>query len=190
MLRFIVAYASLEGQTDKIAHHVARQVERRGHVARLFDVRDAERAADAGDFDAAVIAGSVHMGTHDQALAAFVTQHLEALQSVPSALLSVSLAAASSEASDRQGATEIAKAFQEATGWEAGHTKLVAGAVDDRRYGFVKRAFMHALLNRKGVALDPSGYTEFTDWPALDRFVREFVAEAVGRQAPPGERSM
>ncbi|MGI9384590.1 MAG: flavodoxin domain-containing protein [Methyloligellaceae bacterium] len=190
MLRFIVAYASLEGQTDKIAHHVAHQIERRGHVARLLDVRGPENTTEAGDFDAAIVAGSVHMGAHDAALEAFVTRHLNAIRQVPSALLSVSLAAASSDADDRHGAEECAETFQEKTGWAPDWTKLVAGAVDDRKYGFIKRFFIHALLNRKGVALEPSGYTEFTDWPALDSFVRDFVTEALARQAPAGQRAV
>ena len=179
MFRFIVAYASLEGQTEKIAHHVARQIENHGHVARLFNTRDAKFEADTGEFDAAIVAGSLHMGDYEPELTEFVATHAETLNRVPGSFLSVSLSPASADPDDRHDADTRAAQFIQTTGWKPGRTEQVGGAVHERGYGFFKRLLVHAALRRKGVTLDESGNTEFTDWPALDQFVRAFVTEAV-----------
>lgn len=177
MQRFVVAYASQAGQTEKIAHHVARMLENAGHLARLIDVASEDDISDVGDCDAAIIAGPMRLGTHGPALTAFVSEHCAMLNAVPSAFLSVSLNAASTDPKDRRDAEARATWFEAEIGWRPEHTKIIAGAVRDRAHHPIMRFFLHTLLRRKGVALHPSGNTEFTDWPALDRFVLEFTRE-------------
>ena len=179
MLRFLVVFSSSEGQTEKVAHHVARQLENRGHVARLINAQDTSDPTAIGQFDAAVIAGSLHMGSHGPALAAFVSERAKALNGVPSAFLSVSLSAASEDHDDIQGAVDAVRTFERETGWTPSRTQLVAGAVHQRQYGLLKRLLMGTVLRGKAAELDPSGETEFTNWRALDGFVALFAAETV-----------
>ena len=178
MLRFLVVFSSSEGQTEKVAHHAARQIENRGHAARLISAHRPGDLASMGDFDAAIVAGAVHMGAHGPALATFVSEHATTLNAVPSAFLSVSLSAASGDSADIAGALEAIKDFENATGWTPRRSQLVAGAVHDRQMGPLKRLVIHTLMRRKGVDLNPSGETEFTNWPVLDRFIGEFTALA------------
>ena len=72
MLRYLVAYASREGQTEKVAHHVARRLEDDGQLVRLIDIKTHETEAGADDCDAMLIAGSIHLGQFDTDLADFV----------------------------------------------------------------------------------------------------------------------
>jgi len=183
MLRFMVAYHSEEGQTEKVAHHVARQIENHGQVARLIQTDDVDDISEVGGFDAAIVAGSLHMGAYGSDLAEFVTRHSGELNKVPSAFLSVSLSAASGDPLDLVGTEKDALEFQGETGWSPEHTQYVAGAVRDRQTGILKRLVIHAIMRIKGVELDPSGTTEFTDWRALDRFVTGFVAEVAATRA-------
>ena len=177
MQRFVVAYASQAGQTEKIAHHVARTLENAGQIARLIDIGSEDDISDVGECDAAIIAGPMRMGVHGPALAAFVREHRQMLNAVPSAFLSVSLSAASPDPRERHEAEDRAILFEEETGWRPDHTRIVGGAVHDRAHNPIIRFILHAILKRKGVALDPSGNTEFTDWPALDRFVLAFMRD-------------
>ena len=183
MLRFMVAYHSEEGQTEKVAHHVARHIENRGQVARLIRTDDVDDISDAGAFDAAIIAGAVHLGAYGPALAEFVTKHAGELNQVPSTFLTVSLSAASDDPLDLVGTEKHALEFQQETGWSPEHTQFVAGAVRDRETSLPKRLMIHAIMWMKGVELDASGTTEFTDWRALDRFVTGFVAEVAASRA-------
>lgn len=176
MLRYLVAYTSREGQTQKVAHHVARRLEDDGELVRLIDIKTGETEAGADDCDAMMIAGSMHLGHFDAELADFVMRHGEALRRCPSAFLPVSLSAASHEASERNAVDEIARRFVAEHGWMPDLIYHVAGAIHDRQLNLIERAVLHAIVDSKGVERHPSGDTELTDWAALDGFVRSFEA--------------
>ncbi len=174
MQRYLVAYVTREGQTGKVAHHVARQLEDGGSLVRLIDVKTRESEAGADDCDAMVIAGSVHIGRFDPDLAAFIMRHGAALRRCPSAFLAVSLSAASHEPSERAAIDEIVQRYVAELGWRPDLVHHAAGAVHDRQLNVLERAVLHAIVDSKGVERHPSGDTELTDWAALDAFVRSF----------------
>lgn len=176
MSRYLVAFVSREGQTEKIAHHVARRIEDDGSLVRLIDIRARESEVGIDDYDAVVIAGSLHLGRFDPELSAFIMRHGEALRRCPSAFLPVSLSAASHEESERVAVDEIAQRYVAELGWKPDGIHHAAGAVNDRRLNTVERTVLHSILDSKGVARDPSGDTELTDWDALDEFIRSFEA--------------
>ncbi len=62
MARVLVAYTSKEGHTEHIAHHVARKLEDLRQVTRLINLTLHEGEAGADDYDASIIAGSIHRG--------------------------------------------------------------------------------------------------------------------------------
>jgi len=175
MRRVLVAFASQEGQTQHIAHHVTRKLEDKGLVVRLIDVLKAETEVGADDCEAAIIAGSIHRGAYDAALAGFIMRHGASLRAVPSAFLSVSLSAASDEAAERAAVDEIARKFVAENGWAPDSILNVAGALHDRQMNVFEREVLHAIVDSKGVQRHPSGDTELTDWAAIDRFVWDFA---------------
>lgn len=178
MSHFIIVYASHEGQTQKVAHHVARQVENLGHTARLINVGDAEKDADAGDFDAAVIAGDLDSSERAAALAQFVQDHKPALEAAPCALLSVRLEAGMKEASGKRAVQDGINTFEEMTSLRPDRTLPVGGAYHDRGHSGMARALHHVWMHLKGITPDPSGHTELTDWQALEAFIREFITDS------------
>jgi menaquinone-dependent protoporphyrinogen oxidase len=182
MHRILVAFASREGQTARIAHHIAHQIENRRLLARVVDIMAGETEAGADDCDAAIIAGSVHRGRYDPALAGFVMRHGPALRRVPSAFLSVSLSAASAVPHERAAIDEIAQRFLAEAGWAPDDVRHVAGAVHDRTIGVLERFALHTILKHHGVEPHQAGDTEHTDWAALDTFLRDFLSRvpAVG----------
>ena len=183
MLRYCIAFVSREGQTEKIAHHVARSIENDGSLVRLIDIAAHESEAGADDYDAMLIAGSVHRGEFDPALSAFIMRHGGALRRCASAFLPVSLSAASHEETERAAVDEIAQRFLADLGWKPDTVFHVAGAVHDRRLNPVERFVLHTIVDSKGVERHPSGDTELTDWNALDAFVRSF--EDLVQSKPP-----
>lgn len=185
MPRVLVAFASHQGQTEKIAHHLARQLEDRRCTVRLVDLiavgRGAESDAGCDDCDGAIIAASLHIGRFDAALAGFLMRHGPAIGRKPSAFLTVSLSAASADDGERRAVEEIAQTFLAETGWLPEHVLQVAGAIHDRALGPLERFTLHAIADAHGVARHPSGDTEFTDWTALDAFTRTFAVEIAAR---------
>lgn len=178
MAHFLVVYATTEGQTRKIAERVRARLTAAGHQTTLVDARAAV-SQELGTFDAAVLAASLHVGQHQKEIVQFIRNHRARLERVPTAFVSVSLSASSTEAKDLDGAWAAVDEMFEELDWEATRVHLAAGAVHDRQLGFLKRWMIHRILREKGVEMDPSGDMEFTDWLALDLFLDTFLAHCV-----------
>lgn len=174
MSHLLVVYATTEGHTRKIAARVAERVRAAGHSVTLVDAGAAERL-ELGPFDGAILAASLHVGQHQREIRDFIHKQRCRLEAVPTAFISVSLSGGSLLAEDRRNAQGALEAMFEELDWQATAAHLAGGAVQDGRMGLFKRWIIHRILRRKGVEMDPSGYMEFTDWPALDRFVARFL---------------
>ena len=92
-MRVLIAYGTSEGQTRKIAEHVARYLGSLGHDARAVDCADPESGRELDSFDVIVVASPVHQELHHRSVMAFVTAHKAALDAVRTAFISVSLSA-------------------------------------------------------------------------------------------------
>lgn len=101
-MKILIAYATTDGQTRKIARFVADHLTDSGHSTELLNVADAEGLALAR-FDRAVLAGSLHAGGFQKALSEFVIGQGAALAVLPSLFLPVSLSAAGNDPDDWAG---------------------------------------------------------------------------------------
>jgi len=175
MKRILVAFATREGHTEKIAHHVARGFENRGCVTRMINLSAHDPEAGADDYDATVILGSVHRGRHDPVLTGFIMRHGPAIRSHPSAFLSISLSAASHDQKEQHALDELIRHFLFDLGWQPDFIESVAGAICDRQLGMIEQFILHRAAEAHGEVLHPSGTTEFTDWVKLDAFIKRFA---------------
>ncbi len=93
-MKFLVIYATTEGQTRKIVEFVAGQLKNLSHEVELLD--SARRLLDLEIFayDAVIIAGSVHQRKHQESIANFAIAHRGQLEKLPVLLISVSLSIA------------------------------------------------------------------------------------------------
>lgn len=66
-----VLYATREGQTRQIAEQVAAGLRRRGLEAVMKNLREPDREFDLAKCSAAVLAASVHAGTHEREMIEF-----------------------------------------------------------------------------------------------------------------------
>ncbi|MCH9807451.1 MAG: hypothetical protein K0U74_06955 [Alphaproteobacteria bacterium] len=176
MARVLLAFASQEGHTERISHHVARKLEDLEHVVRLINLTNHDGEAGADDCDASLLAGSVHRGCFAMELSSFLMRHGPAIRSHASAFLPVSLSAASHNQCEIDAVGEIADRFLFEAGWHPDYVEHVAGAVQDRQLNMVEKVVMHSILHQHGEEADPSGDTVLTNWEKLDRFVKKFAA--------------
>jgi len=93
----LVLYATREGQTRKIAEHLAVTLRSRELPVEVMDAARLPAAFNLASFDAAVLAASIHAGKHEPEMFRFVKEHREELGRMPSAFLSVSLTEATAE---------------------------------------------------------------------------------------------
>ncbi len=174
MARLLIVYATTEGQTRKIADWLAEQARGRGHDADAHDAAALPAGLDMAGYDAAIVAGSVHMGHHQAAVEHFVKAHRPALERKPAAFVSVSLSAAG-DAEDRADALACAEQFLAQTGWHPARVHLAAGAFRFTQYDFFRRWIMRRIAREKHQPTQ--GDTEYTDWADLGRFLDSFLAD-------------
>lgn len=173
-MRVLICYASTEGQTRKICRFCTDQLFALGHSVEMLPAADADDL-DLATFDAAILAGSVHVGRIQDALAAFAAAHAPALNGVPTLFLQVSLAAAGNDEKELADLDRIAREFSSATKWQPGAIHHVAGAFRFTEYDFFKSWAMRWIASQKGQTVDPHGDTEYTDWEALAALMRDWA---------------
>jgi menaquinone-dependent protoporphyrinogen oxidase len=135
-------------------------------MVELIQAADAG-GIEAGRFDGAILAGSVHAGLIQDSLTAFVRANADALAALRTLYLQVSLAAAGTDVQDRADLDRVAARFAEETGLAPGRTEHVAGAFHFGEYDFFKTWAMRWIAHRKGEEIPRGGDREYTDWPAL-----------------------
>ena len=173
MAKVLIVYGTTEGQTSKIAQHIADAGRRLGHevsVAHAPDVSDADLDA----FDAAIVGASLHEGRYQRAVRAFVDRRGTFLASHPSAFFSVSMAAASRDPDERAEARRIADKFVSGAGWSPKEIASFAGALKYTQYSWLKRMVMKSIAAKEGGAVDTSQDFEYTDWGEVTRFAEGF----------------
>jgi menaquinone-dependent protoporphyrinogen oxidase len=178
MQPILVAYATTEGQTRKVAEFIAERLRIRGHRVDLVDVATANALDVTAAYQAAFLGGSVHYGRHQGALLHFVKSNLDWLSAMPSAFFSVAMASVHHSAGGRAHAQACADEFVAHSGLLPLSVRLVAGALKYTRYDFFKRMVERLLHNRLDGADDTAHDHEYTDWDDVEAFVDQFLAAA------------
>ncbi|WP_224244418.1 flavodoxin domain-containing protein [Hyalangium gracile] len=172
--RILVGFSTVQGQTAKVAEHVARTLRAGGAEVDVRDVGEIPRVSLA-DYDGVVLGASIHVNRHQRRMVEFVRSHREALAGRPNAFFSVSLTATSASAEHRRQAEAYVEAFTKETGWKPARVALFAGALPFTRYGFIVRFVMKRISRARLGPLDTSRDHEFTDWESVTRFAEEFL---------------
>lgn len=118
MHRVLVAYASHYGRTQQIAYELAARLRERGHEVELANVREG-RPPPPQDYDAVILGSRVEHGHHAREILEYVREHREALEQMPTAFFSVSLAAAVPFSRTDPGG-HLARLWRDC-GWHADH---------------------------------------------------------------------
>src|SRR5213078_4609053 len=92
-----IFYATREGQTRRIAVHIASDFRVRGFSAEIKNLADRHEETDLDRFSFALLAASVHAGAHEPEMIQFVKKHRAQLERLPAAFISVTLSEAGAE---------------------------------------------------------------------------------------------
>jgi menaquinone-dependent protoporphyrinogen oxidase len=185
----LIVYATQEGHTSAIAHHVAEVLVADGFSPRVVGAAEPIADVEVTRSAAVILAASVHAGTHEPEMEAFVRRHLRELNGAHTAFISVSLTEATVEDPTRpederleatQEVERTIERFFDDTGWRPDVVTPTAGALMYSKYGWVKRLMMSRIARQAGRDGDTSHDHVYTDWDALDRFVLDFARERPG----------
>lgn len=181
-MKILVLYGTTEGQTRKIAGFIADKLRAMGDAVTLMDATSVQWDFWLGEFDAAILAASIHAGQYQSAIVHFARCHYERLNQMPSLFVSVSLSAANEK--DLEGWKSIercAESLSRETDWKP-DVKHVAGAFRFTEYDFFKRWTMRIVAWEKGVKGGAGGSDlELTDWVELDNIIAAFRQRAVSQ---------
>ena len=180
-MKALIAYGTTEGQTRKIAEHVAERVGALGGAAQLHNSERHAAELRVGDHDVAIIVASIHQQAHQATVARFVVAHLDALQALPTLFLSVSLSAAFDD--KRAEAQNYVDTFLTETGWTPTATHLVAGALRPSQYDYFEQEIVERVVLKGHESEAGEGDRELTDWDDLTEAVTAFLKSAGAGQA-------
>lgn len=187
-----VFFATREGHTQRIADRIAADLRSLGFDVDLLAVRR-PLPFSLSNYSAAVLAASVHGGSHEKEMVQFVKDHRSEFERIPTAFLSVTLSEAGAEMRDKSHVEHerfvldvermLGKFFNE-TAWHPTLAKPVAGALLYTHYNFLVRLIMRRIARKAGAATDTSRDYVYTDWVGLDKFVADMAEEIQGAPAP------
>lgn len=177
----LLVYGTTEGQTRKVAEFIADKFAAQGLSAIVADANHTD--PDPGEFSAALIAASLHVGRYQASVVDYVRRRHAILNGMPTAFVSVSLAAASDDKDDLDGLARCVAEFEHRTEWRPGEVHHVAGAFRFTQYDFLKRWAMKYIAYRKGQPTDASRDYELTDWNGVAAFVERF-ADQLKKRTP------
>lgn len=173
-MKVLVFYATIEGQTGKIARFVAGELEQAGHEVTLVDAADKTAEVTPEEYDKVILAGSVHERRHPRLFEMFLAAERNELDPDRTLLISVSLMAAFE--SSREKAQDFVDEMEMRTGFKPKAVALVAGAVRPSSYDyFATQVVRHVVMRGKGYRPE-DGDKEFTDWAVLKTEVMDFLA--------------
>jgi menaquinone-dependent protoporphyrinogen oxidase len=176
VVNVLIVYGTTEGQTQKIAAWTATHIREREQQAELHDIAALAPDLKLGDFDAFIIAASVHQEHHQETITNFVFAHHELLNAKPSAFISVSLSAVLE--GEKTEAQNYVDRFVSVTGWQPRMTLLLGGALRFTKYDYFQEQFVKFIVMKRSGAASPERDQEFTDWNALADFVDRFLETA------------
>lgn len=178
MNRILVLFGTSDGQTQKIADAIGDAMRAGGLDV---DVIEAGGSVDPDpvQYAAVIVAASIRAGRYQKPVGEWVRAHLDQLNRMPSAFVSVCLAMLSKNEAGRREADEYPKRFLEALHWHPTTVKSVAGALLYTQYNFFVRWVMKRIVAKAGGDTDTSRDYEYTDW----KDVRDFATEFGGRVA-------
>ena len=169
----MIVYASIEGQTGKIAQFIKHEVEKLGEDAQVVDASDPLAETSYGGVDRVILAAPVHERRHPKPFEVLVASDHEKLNRLPTLFLSVSLSAAFAEGFEE--ADDYATEMEMRTGFKPSSRLLVAGAIRKGQYDYyASQVLRHIVLRGREVDTSQSEH-EFTDWDAISTSVAKFL---------------
>lgn len=188
MSRILIFYGTTDGHTAKVAHHLGEYLQDDGALVHIVEAGAAHGDPRPQDYDAVVVAASIHLGNYQRAIGHWVRAHHRELSGMPSAFLSVCLGVLQPEPEARRELVSIMEKFFATAGWRPTVSRSIAGALLYSRYGWLRRWTMRRMARKAGVETDPSRDYEYTDWDDLRAFALAFMPRVERTRRMPAYR--
>lgn len=176
MKRFLIVYATREGQAGKIAWRIAEHLRNLGCDVTVHNA--AESFESGTQFDYVLYGGSMHAGGIEHELLTFMKREHEALAVSESGFFLVLLSAATRDPTLRKSSMDDStEKVREQLPLEFDHIEMIAGALKYSKYRWPMKWIMRRIAKQAGGDTDMSKDYEYTDWDAVRKFAERLAAE-------------
>ena len=161
MKPLLIIYATREGQSRRIAEHLAATARTRGFAADVINAAEIPTNLSLAGYATILLVASVHIGKHEREMAEFVKVHRPELEAMRSIFISVSLSevgaedlARSAEMRARSAADvqRVVDTFLADTGWHPSKVHAAAGALCTPSTTFLSDSLCGRSRAKKGSA--------------------------------------
>jgi len=174
-MNVLIIYATIEGQTGKIAKFAEELVRDAGHQVSIVDSREKVSDLDLEGIDAVILAAPVHERRHPLPFEVVLSANSNELEKRRTLMLSISLSAAFPEGLEE--AQEYLTEMKMRAGFTPDEEMLVAGAIRSDKYDyFASQIVRHVVLRGRDVDANATEH-EFTNWDALTAKIAAFLSE-------------
>lgn len=174
-MNVLIVYATVEGQTGKIARFISDLLISEGNSVTRVDAGDKTADVSFENVDKIILAASVHERRHPKAFEVLVAANAKKMAGFDTLMLSVSMNAAFPEGLEE--AQDYVDEMKMRTGLETTKDALVAGAVRNTEYDYYAAQVVRHVVMRGRDYNPASDAHEFTDWPQLEKVVTSFVSD-------------
>ncbi len=175
LMKYYLAYASHDGQTEKIIGKISEFLEENGErIVFLPLVTGLEQLPPDLKNNRILIGAPIRYGFHLRPVRQFVSRNLAELNQTHTAFFSVNLTARKPEKSNPLTNAYLRK-FLKKSKFEPKKAAVFAGALNYPDYRPWDRLMIQLIMKMTSGPTDPTLTVEFTDWNAVHRFAEELT---------------
>lgn len=167
-----IIYATVDGQTLKIAKAIEMVFEKNNQPIRLYNIDDF--SGKITDFDKLIIGSSIRYGIHHKKMIAFIEKHKPELDTIKTAFFSVNLVARKPEKSTPETNPYVVKFFKKIS-WTPTVKEVFAGMLDYQKYPFFDRIMIQFIMWMTKGPTKSSTKIEYTNWKKVNDFAEKMI---------------
>ena len=180
--KFLLIWASREGQTEKIANRLAEHLENAGQVVHSVNAADsaATKNIDPGSYDLLVFGASIHAGGIERELVRFIDATARRIELKKRSFLLVSLSAATRDPELRaESLADARQKMQKQLSVAFDDVEMIAGALVYSKYPRFLKWLMKKIAASAGETTDTSRDYEYTDWQQVEGYAARLSSGSV-----------
>jgi len=171
-VKALLLYSTREGQTKKIMHNIAQQLE--GYECQFVDLHESERV-DLSQYDKILVGASIRYGSLNKKLYQFIQAHKEQLNQAKAAFYCVNLTARKEDqGKDTPEGSVYVQTFLKKSPWQPELIGVFAGALYYPRYRPIDRMMIRFIMKLTGGETDTTKEVEYTNWEKVALFAKKF----------------
>ncbi len=171
MLKTLILYSTVDGQTLEICKRISKTLRETGDV-EIFNISEASKVQ-ISKYDGFILGASIRYGKHRSDVFNFIKKNQKTINSKKNAFFSVNVVARKPEKNTPDTNPYMQK-FLELSVWRPELLAVFGGKIDYPKYGLIDKFMIRLIMWITNGPIDTSCTFEFTDWDKVDDFSQEF----------------